>query len=88
MLRFVSTTQFNRDMKTIAKRGLDIDLLQEVVGRLCRREQLEKQFQDHALKGKYKGNRECHIQADWLFVYRVEGDQLIGARTGSHSDLF
>ena len=87
-LRFKSTGQFDRDMRTAAKRGLDIAMLQDVIEQLLRRERLPRRLSDHALEGKYRGCRECHITPDWLLVYRVEGDELIGARTGSHSDLF
>ena len=44
----------------------------------------------HALTGNWSGHRECHIQPDWLLVYRIEDDVLVLtlARTGTHSDLF
>ena len=34
--------------------------------------------------------RECHIQPDWLLVYRYDNDVLVLtlSRTGTHSDLF
>ncbi|MBP5162338.1 MAG: type II toxin-antitoxin system mRNA interferase toxin, RelE/StbE family, partial [Spirochaetales bacterium] len=40
--------------------------------------------------GKYKGLHECHIQPDWLLVYRIIKDCLILelCYTGTHSDLF
>ena len=52
--------------------------------------QLQESYRDHALKGNYDGFRECHIQPDWLLIYRVEKDRLVLAlsRTGSHSELF
>ena len=87
-LRFRPTGQFDKDMKVLARRGLDLDLLEDVVERLRRRERLPRRFQDHSLVGKYRRNRECHVAPDWLLVYRVEGDELIAVRTGSHSDLF
>ena len=45
---------------------------------------------DHELTGDWVGHRECHIQPDWLLIYRIEDDVLVLtlARTGSHSDLF
>ena len=47
-------------------------------------------FRDHNLTGKWQGYRECHIQPDWLLVYRISDDDLVLVltRTGSHSDLF
>ena len=35
-------------------------------------------------------NSECHIQPNWLLIYRIDQDELslMLFRTGSHSDLF
>jgi len=32
--------------------------------------------------------KACHIEPDWLLIYLREGDKLLLARTGTHSDLF
>ena len=44
----------------------------------------------YKLKGKYMGARECHIEPDWILIYRVEQDSLVllATRTGKHSDIF
>jgi mRNA interferase YafQ len=57
---------------------------------LCKQEQLDPKYHDHPLRGNYKGCRECHIDPDWLLIYRIDNDALIltAVRTGSHSDLF
>ena len=83
------TTQFRKDYKLAMKRGLRIALLEEVVERLAMGEPLPEKNRDHALTGDWVGHRECHIQPDWLLIYRMEGDVqvLTLARTGSHSDL-
>ena len=51
---------------------------------------LPPENRDHALTGNWRGHRECHIQPDWLLIYRIEGDVLVLtlSRTGTHSDLF
>ena len=84
------TTQFRKDYKLAMKRGLIIALLEEVVERLAMGEPLPEKNRDHALTGDWVGHRECHIQPDWLLIYRMEGDVLVLTltRTGSHSDLF
>ena len=84
------TTQFRKDYKLAMKRGLRIALLEEVVERLAMGEPLPEKNRDHALTGDWVGHRECHIQPDWLLVYRVQNDVLVLtlARTGTHSDLF
>lgn len=86
----VWTTQFKRDYKLAMKRGLDITLLDDVIRLLSRGEALPERNRDHALQGRWTGHRECHIQSDWLLVYRVDDDVLVLtlSRTGTHSDLF
>jgi len=72
------------------KRGLRIEHVEEVVERLAMGEHRPEKNRDHALTGDWVGHRECHIQPDWLLIYRMEGDVLVLTltRTGSHSDLF
>lgn len=84
------TTQFKKDYKLAQKRGLRMELLQEIVQLLARGESLPERNKDHALSGNYKGFRECHIAPDWLLIYRYEDDVLVLtlSNTGSHSDLF
>ena len=84
------TTQFKKDYKLAMRRGLNIQLLQDVVTTLSMGESLPEKNKDHALTGNWVGHRECHILPDWLLVYRIEGDVLVLtlARTGTHSDLF
>ena len=87
-LRF--TSKFEKDYKLIKKRNYDISKLKTVVLMLRNREQLPAKYLDHALNGKYTGYRECHIEPDWLLVYKIEDENLILTliRTGTHSDLF
>lgn len=49
---------------------------------------LETKQRDHDLRGKWEKYRECHIEPDWLLIYRIDGDDVIFERTGTHSDLF
>ena len=89
-LDIVWTKQFKKDYKLAMKRSLNIDLLDDNIRKLARGEQLPEKNKDHALTGNWVGHRECHIQSDWLLVYRIEDDLLILtlSRTGTHSDLF
>ena len=84
------TAKFQKDVKRIAKRGYRIDLLTTVIKKLAAGEILDENYNDHPLKGKYSGCRECHITPDWLLIYEIAGDALILylTRTGTHSDLF
>lgn len=84
------TSQFKKDYKLAKKRGLKLELLKDVIAKLAMGEALPEKNRDHALTGNWVGHRECHIQPDWLLVYRIEDDVLVLtlARTGTHSDLF
>ena len=86
----VWTARFKKDYKLAMKRHLDIELLDDIIRALSRGETLPEKNKDHELSGDWAGHRECHIQPDWLLVYRIEGDILVLtlARTGTHADLF
>ena len=71
-LDIVWTNQFKKDYKLAMKRHLDIDLLDDIIRKLASSEQLPEKNKDHALTGNWIGHRECHIQPDWLLVYRIE----------------
>ena len=91
MLKLRITNSFKKDYKLMEKRGYNLSLLDAVVEILMKGEKLEPKYKDHILLGsKYKGLHECHIQTDWLLVYRIIDDCLILERcyTGTHSDLF
>lgn len=72
------------------KRGLKMNLLEDVVALLAMGKALPEKNKDHALTGDWVGHRECHILPEWLLVYRVENNVLVLtlSRTGAHSDLF
>ena len=86
----ILTGKFKKSLKLAKKRGLDLKLLDKVITILQNDIPLEEKYRDHELKGKYQGFRECHIQPDWLLVYRIENDLLVLtlSRTGTHSNLF
>lgn len=90
MLKLEMTSKFRKDYKLCKKRGLNLDLLSEIIKKLLKEEPLEAKHHDHALTGTYDGFRECHILPDWLLVYAVDHDKLVltASRTGTHSDLF
>ncbi len=90
MLKLETTVQFRRDYKRMMKRGCKRELLENVIDVLLEEKTLDVKYRDHELKGDYAGFRECHIQPDWLLIYKVDHGNLIltAARTGSHADLF
>lgn len=88
MKAIFQTHQFKKDIKRIKKRGKDLGKLKEVVGAIANGKALEERHRDHALSGNWSGSRDCHVEPDWILIYRVDGEFLFLERTGSHSDLF
>ncbi len=91
MLQPVYTKQFKKDIKRIEKSGnKDIEKLKAVIRALIDENQLNPSYRDHSLIGNFKDRIECHIESDWLLVYKVNKKEktIIFERTGSHSDIF
>lgn len=86
------SAQFKKSLKKIIKQGKDIDKLLDVVDKLANKEELEQRFKNHKLiKDKYYVDcYECHIEPDWLLVYKYNENELILllVNTGSHSEVF
>ena len=86
------TSKFKKQVKKIVKQGKDINKLIEVLNVLSNGEELEEKYKNHNLVNNkyYKDCMECHIETDWLLVYKYNNDELILflIGTGLHSDLF
>ena len=82
------TTQFKKDYKRIKKQNKNLEKLKTVIELLSSGNALDEKYRDHQLSGKWKGHRDCHIEPDWILIYRLTSDSLYLERTGSHSDLF
>ena len=82
------TRQFEKDLQRMLKRGKDADKLKMVIATLVDEEPLAERYRDHVLVGSYRGRRECHVEPDWLLIYKLLDDEVIFERTGSHADLF
>lgn len=88
MLTPVLSGQFRRDVKRAERRGKDLGKLRELLSLLIARDELPARYRDHPLKGEWMGFRDAHIEPDWLLIYRIVGQELQLARTGSHSNIF
>lgn len=88
MLKISTTSKFTKDLKLCKKRNYNLKLLYTIVNTLRMSQQLPPQNKDHDLKGNFAGKRECHIAPEWLLIYRIDNDELMLDRTGTHSDLF
>ena len=88
MLKLNTSTQFKKDYKTCMRRHYNMYLQQAVVDVLRVPDALPQKNRDHSLTGNYTGCRECHIQPDWLLIYRQTDTELYLVSTGTHADLF
>ena len=90
MYKIEMTNSFKRGLKRVAKRHKDIDKLQHVIDKLSAGKKLEAKYMDHQLTGSLKDYRDCHIEPDWVLVYRIYKDKLILflTDTGTHQEVF
>jgi mRNA interferase YafQ len=84
----VQSGAFEKDLRKLVKRGKDLAKLYAIVEQLAQGEVLAPRHKPHPLKGNWKPKWDCHIEPDWLLIYEVTDDQVLLARTGTHSDLF
>lgn len=88
MLELLTTHQFERDFIRQLKSGKDKKKFLEITNKLLNMQQLDKKHRLHKLQGDYKDCWECHIEPDWLLIYKKTDKAIIAERTGSHSELF
>jgi mRNA interferase YafQ len=88
MLSPIFESRFKKDIKRLQRRGKEMEKLKNVIDKLLENQKLESQYKDHALTGNWNGYRDCHIEPDWLLIYKISENHLYLVRSGSHSDLF
>ena len=87
-MRLSQTNQFKKDIKRAQKRGKDLAKLKIIINLLLAEKPLPAKNRDHQLGGKWGGRRDCHIEPDWILIYKILDDEVRLERTGTHSDLF
>jgi len=89
-----ASNTFKKDIDLCYRRSLDLHLLETVVIKLARGEKLDEKYRVHKFHGiakqTYEDIWECHIQPDWLLIWKQNDIELILilSNTGTHSDLF
>ena len=88
--KLVYTKKFEKDIKSLKKQDKDLTELFDVIDVIAKGETLDKKYKDHKLVGNFNDYRECHIENDFLLVYKIEKDKLILIlyRAGTHSEIF
>lgn len=87
-LALLTTKAFEKDLKRVGKQGRNLAKLENVVTLLQKQHPLPTRCRPHPLRGNWTGHWDCHVEPDWLLLYRVTETELILVRTGSHSELF
>lgn len=87
-MKITQSAQFKKDAKRLEKRGKDLDKLINIIELLISGDDLPARLRDHTLTGNWKGWRDCHIEPDWLLIYKMLPKEIVLGRTGTHSDLF
>jgi mRNA interferase YafQ len=87
-MNVAQTKQFKKDVKRMRKRGKDLEKIKAVIDLLVAGEPLPPKNRDHKLGGDWIGRRDCHVEPDWILIYKLTEDELLLERTGTHSDLF
>jgi len=83
---FAFTNQFKKDLKLMKKRRKDMDKIFEIIALLIWDEPLPERCREHKLSGDYEGLTDCHIEGDWVMLYRKSDEKVVFYNTGTHSD--
>jgi mRNA interferase YafQ len=82
------SSQFQRDVKRLQKRGKDLEKLKKLIELLLAGQPLPSQYKDHPLKLNWAGYRDAHVEPDWVLIYFATDESLYLERTGTHEELF
>jgi mRNA interferase YafQ len=86
------SARFRQDTKRLNKRNYPMQKQALAMTFLEQELPLPEKYHEHALRGNWEGYRECHIEPDWLLVYRIDDDvvphTVYFSRTGTHQDIF
>lgn len=88
--KIIYTKRFEKDIKNLKKQNKDLTELFDVINTIAKGEILDKKYKDHKLLGNFNDYRECHIENDFILVYKIEKDKLVLIlyRAGTHSEIF
>jgi mRNA interferase YafQ len=90
MLEPLYTKSFRKQYLLMKKRGMKLDRLIEIMDMIINEQPLPPERHNHLLHGEWEGSFDCHIQGDWVLIYKLnhEDRTVTFQRTGTHSDLF
>lgn len=82
--------QFKKSYKLCKRRGYDMAKLHNVMHILSEQGVLPAEYRPHILSGNWAGIWECHVDSDWLLLWKRNENELtlLLLDTGTHSDVF
>jgi mRNA interferase YafQ len=85
-----TTQEFDRSVKRCKQQGRNMQLLKDVVNLLVEDGCVPDEYTPHMLHDNYAGLWECHIEDDWLLIWRQNDNKftLLLTNLGSHTELF
>ena len=86
--KLIWSKRFSQDVRRAKRRNHNLESLQKVIKTLQSGDTLSQEYKPHFLKGKYSGFMECHIEPDWLLIWKADTKAVYLTRTGTHFDLF
>jgi len=81
------TRQFEKDLKRCRRRGKNLEKFKILARTLIAGQSLDPIHRDRRLLGNHVGRRDCHIESDWVLIYKIDHERIIFERMGTHSDL-
>jgi len=88
VLKPVYQRRFKKEVEKARKRGKNIEKLKNITRLLAAEQCLSEKYRNHKLRGQFNECWECHIEPDWLLIYKKTSEKIIFLRTGTHADLF
>ena len=84
MRKLYVTTKFKKDLRKIRKRGKDTEKLNEITEKLIANKPLDRRNRPHRLSGDWYSRWECHIEPDWLLIWK-ENEESVTACANRHT---
>ena len=88
MLNLKRHKQFKKDLRSVRLTDKQFEKLIRYVSLLLNGKPLPPEAKDHPLVGNWKDFREFHLGRDLIVIYRIDGDNLVLTRIGTHNQLF
>ena len=84
--KVVVQRQFRKDVRKLKKQGKDLQKLSVVMQMIEERKKLPPKHKNHHFLGAHN-IWDCHIEGDWILLYKLVENEVIFIRTGSHSEV-